>query len=129
MQFPPISTILKILYFFSKSFRHLDDEMHAFVFFCFQTLTLGYNRELYMLNPRLESINHCCSQKNMHVMWQKIPCHVMVYFATSFKVCHVEKNHEYSMVWHGIFLKILFYSNEQGHLFTCSPTSVSMNCL
>ncbi len=98
MQFPPISTIINFLYFFPKALDIWNigctgnDEMHAFVFFCFQTFTLGYNRKLYLPNPCSESINHHCSQKNMQVTWQNIPCHAMVYFAMSFKVCHVENN-------------------------------------
>ncbi len=50
--------------------------------------------------------------------WQNIPWHVIKYFAMSLEICHVEKNQEYSMTWHRIFLKILSCSNEQAHVLT-----------
>jgi hypothetical protein len=69
-------------------------------------------------------------QSIMHVAWQNIPRWSVEYFATS----HInstweKKEKEYSMMWHGIFLKVLSCSCDptHAHLFICSPTHLLMS--
>jgi hypothetical protein len=130
MQFPPILIVLKIKYIFlCLDILNIgcttDFEMYPFILFHLQALTQGYIREPCSPSPCSESINFYWFQK---ILWcvakYLMTCHGT--FCTSLEICHMEKwiYQEYSMTWHGIFLKILFCSSEPAHLLTCSLISV-----